>query len=223
MSDENQSHEPKVVRVVLADDHSMVRQALAQVLEETSDRIQVVGQASNGIEALRVAEESRPDVLIVDYTMPELDGPGVIRAVRERGIAVKLLVLTVHEDIHYAVTILERGADGFVVKSAAVEELVTAIDSVCGGSTYISPKVAKQVQEQLDRVRRKRSGLNALSPREFDVLRAFGCGLSVSECATQMEITRPTVATYRTRLMTKLGLKSTTEIIRFAIEHGLSE
>ncbi len=223
MEEETPMDEQEVIRVVLADDHTMVRQALSQVLEETSDRIRVVGQASNGIEALQLVEETRPDVLVVDYTMPELDGPGVIKAVRERWSAVKVLVLTVHEDVHYAVTTLERGADGFVVKSAAVEELVTAIDSVRGGGTYISPKVAQQVGEQLERARKKRSGLNALSPREFDVLRAFGCGMSVSECAVQLNISKPTVATYRTRLMAKLGLKSTTEIIRFALEHGLSD
>ncbi len=215
--------EQDVVRVVLADDHTMVRQALSQVLEETSDRIQVVGQASNGIEAVQLVEELRPDVLILDYTMPELDGPGVIKAVRERELPVKLLVLTVHEDVHYAVTILERGADGFVVKSAAVEELVTAIDSVRGGGTYISPKIAQQVQEQLERARKKRSGLNALSPREFDVLRAFGCGMGISECARQLDLSKTTVATYRSRIMAKLGLKSTAEIIRYALEHGVAE
>lgn len=143
----------------------MVRRALSQVLEETSDQIQVVGQASNSIEALQLVESLLPDVLIVDYTMPEFDGPGVIEAVRKLELPVKLLVLTVHEDAHYAVTILDRGADGFVVKSAAVEELVTAIDTVRGGGSYISPKIAQQVREQLERSRKKRSGLNALSPR----------------------------------------------------------
>ncbi len=215
--------EQDVVRVVLADDHTMVRQALSQVLEETSDRIQVVGQASDGIEALKLVEAVRPDVLILDYTMPELDGPGVIKAAREREFPVALLVLTVHEDVHYAVTILERGADGFVVKSAAVEELVTAIDCVRGGGTYISSNIAQQVREQLDRVRTKRSGLNSLSPREFDVLRALACGMGISECAIQLKISKPTAATYRTRLMTKLGLTSTAEIIRFALEHGVAE
>ena len=215
--------EREEIRVVLADDHTMVRQALSQVLEDTSDRIQIVGQASDGVEAVELAEAVRPDVLILDYSMPGLDGPGVIDAVRKQGLPVKLLVLTVHEDVHYALTILERGAEGFVVKSAAVEELVTAIDSVGGGGTYISPKIAQRVQEQLERVRRKRSGLNALSPREFEVMRAIACGVSISECAIQLNISKPTAATYRTRLMAKLGLTSTTEIIRFAIEHGIAE
>ena len=213
----------EVVRVILADDHTMVRQALSQILEETSDRIRVVGQASDGVEALQLVEDARPDVLILDYTMPKLDGPGVIRAVRERALPVKVLVLTMHEDIHYAVTILERGADGFVVKSAAVGELVTAIECIRDGGTYMSSKIAQKVQEQRERVRKRRSGLNALSPREFDVLRAFGCGLGISECARQLDISKPTVATYRTRLMTKLGLKSTAEIIRFALDHDLAE
>lgn len=215
--------EQGIIKVILADDHTMVRQALSQVLEESNDRIRVVGQARDGIEALQLVEAVRPDVLLLDYSMPELDGPEVVRALRKRRDPVRLLVLTVHEQIHYAVTILELGANGFIIKSAAVEELVTAIHCVCDGGVYVSPKLAGEVHTQLERTRGNRSGLNALSPREFDVLSKIANGMSVSECAIQLNISKPTAATYRTRLMAKLGLASTTEIIRFGIEHGITQ
>jgi two-component system invasion response regulator UvrY len=210
------------IRVVLADDHAMVRQALSQLLEQT-EGVQIVGQADDGLEAVRLVTELAPEVLIVDYTMPGLDGPGVIKALRTQGLAVKILVLTVHENIHYAVRVLESGADGYVVKSAAVKELIEAIESVRKGETYISPKVARKVHAQLDRARTQRSGLSALSGREFDVLRAFGCGMKLKAVAEHLNISVSTASTYRTRLMEKLGLESTAEIIRFALEHDVAD
>lgn len=214
--------EQGAVRVVLADDHAMVRQALSQILEQ-SEGIRIVGQADDGLEAVRLVSDLEPDVLVVDYTMPGLDGPGVIQAVRKQQLPVKILVLTVHENIHYAVRVLESGADGYVVKSAAVRELVEAIASVRRGETYISPKVSKKVSAQLERARTKRVGLSALSAREFDVLRAFGAGMSLKDAAAHLSISPSTASTYRTRLMEKLGLGSTAAIIRFALENDVAD
>lgn len=212
--------ETKLIRVVLADDHSMVRQALARILEE-SEQIRVVGEAGDGAEALRVIAETRPDVLVLDYSMPGADAPSVLTSLAREHPQVKVLILTVHENIHYAVRVLESGAQGYVIKSAAVQQLVEAIRAVDQGETYVSPEVSQRVIQHLRRPRTARSGLGALSQREFEMLRVLGAGMSLKECAKQLSISTSTASTYRSRLMEKLNLHSTAEIIRFALENGI--
>jgi DNA-binding NarL/FixJ family response regulator len=211
---------PGVIRVVLADDHAMVREALAQILQE-SGCIRVVGQAADGQEALDLAARAQPDVMVLDYSMPRLDGPAVIEALLRRRPELKVLVLTVHENIHYAVKVLESGAHGYVVKSAAVAELVGAIKAVSEGEVYISPKVSQRVIQHLRRPKRDRSGLEALSPREFELLRVLGAGMSLKECSRHLNISTSSASTYRARLMEKLNLHTTAELIRFALENDL--
>jgi DNA-binding NarL/FixJ family response regulator len=208
------------IRVVLADDHAMVREALAQILQE-SGCVRVVGQAANGPEALEVAAKTQPDVLILDYSMPGLDAPAAIETLLRRHPHLKVLVLTVHENIHYAVKVLESGAHGYVVKSAAVGELVEAIQGVSGGECYISPKVSQRVIQHLRKPRRDRVGVEALSQREFELLRVFGAGMSLKECARHLSISTSSASTYRARLMEKLNLHSTAEVIRFALENDI--
>ncbi len=212
--------ESRVIRVVLADDHEMVRQALSQILEE-SEKIHVVGQAGDGREALRITTELEPDVVVLDYSMPLPNAPSLIETISRRFPRMKILILTVHENIHYAVKVLEGGADGYVVKSGAVQELVDAIVAVRQGDVYISPKVSQKVIQQLRRPRKERAGLEALSQREFELLRALGAGMSLNNCAELLHITTSTASTYRSRLMEKLSLGSTAEIIRFALENDV--
>ncbi len=208
------------IRVVLADDHAMVREALAQILEE-SGSIRVVGQASNGPGALEVVAQTQPDVIVLDYSMPGLDAASAIEALLRRRADLKILVLTVHENIHYAVKVLESGAHGYVIKSAAVAELVEALQAISAGEIYISPKVSQRVIQHLRRPRRDRIGLEALSQREFELLRVLGAGMSLKECARQLNISTSTASTYRTRLMEKLHLNTTAEVIRFALENDI--
>jgi DNA-binding NarL/FixJ family response regulator len=208
------------IRVVLADDHAMVRQALAQLLED-HEQIQVVGQAGNGAEALDLVQRLKPDVLVLDYSMPVMDAPGAIDELSRRDPSVKILILTVHESIHYAVRVLEAGALGYVVKTAAAEELVDAIRAVQQGDVYISHSVSQRVLQHLRRPRADRIGVGSLSTREFDLLRVLGAGLSLKECADRLGISTSTASTYRARLMEKLNLHSTAEIIRFALEHDI--
>lgn len=209
-----------ITRVVLADDHAMVREALAQILEE-SGSIRVVGQAADGPGALEAADAARPDVMVLDYSMPGLDAAAVIESLLARWPHLKVLVLTVHENIHYAVKVLESGAHGYVVKSAAVGELVEAIQAVSAGECYISPKVSQRVIQHLRRPRRDRVGLEALSPREFELLRVLGAGMSLKECCRHLNISTSSASTYRSRLMEKLNLHTTAEIIRFALENDV--
>ena len=208
------------IRVVLADDHAMVREALAQILQE-SGCIRVVGQAADGPGAVDVATRARPDVLVLDYSMPGLGAPEILSSLRQLLPDLKVLVLTVHENIHYCVQALECGAQGYVVKSAAVGELVDAIKAVSAGEVYISPKVSQKVIQQLRRPKKERVGLESLSQREFELLRLLGAGMSLKECADRLAISTSSASTYRARLLEKLNLHSTAEVIRFALEHDI--
>lgn len=210
----------EAIRVVLADDHAMVREALAQILEE-SGSLRVVGQAADGLQTLEVVGQARPDVLVLDYSMPKLNAPSAIETLLRQQPRLKILVLTVHENIQYAVKVLESGAHGYVIKSAAVQELVEAIRTVADGEFYISPKVSNKVIQHLRRPKKDRVGLEALSQREFDLLRVLGAGMSLKECAKQLNISTSSASTYRTRLMEKLNLRTTAEVIRFALENDI--
>lgn len=208
------------IRVVLADDHEMVREALSRILNDSGD-VNVVGQASDGLEVLRTVETTDPECVVLDYSMPNLDAPEVIESLLRRETSVKILVLTVHENIHYAIRVLESGAHGYLIKSAAVDELVNAIKVVHGGGIYISPKVSDEVLQHLRRPKRERVGLEALSQREFDLLRILGAGKTLQQCAQQMKVSTSTASTYRARVMEKLNLESTAELIRFALDNDV--
>ena len=209
------------IRVVLVDDHQMVRQGLAQVLEDCPG-IRIVGQAGAGEEALRVIAETMPAVVVLDYGLPDVDGPGVTQRLRREFPTVHVVILTVHDNIHYVLKSMEAGAQGFVVKSDAMDELVKAIRMVGEGKGYISPRLSDKVAQHLRGPKGKHVGLDKLSQREFELLRMMGRGMSLQECALQMKISESTASTYRARLMTKLELSNTAQIIRFAIENGIT-
>ncbi len=210
------------IRVVLADDHAMVRESLARVLD-ASGTIRVEGQAGTGREIVPVVREHQPQCLVMDYSMPDHDASGVIRQLIEDFPLLRILVLTVHENVHYAVRTIQAGAHGYLIKSAAVDELVEAIRTVHEGDVYISRKISADVWSRLRHAGERRNGLDALSAREFEVLRAIGSGLTIQHCARRLEISVSTVSTYRARLLEKLNLATTAELIRFAIENGITE
>ncbi len=208
------------IRVVLADDHAMVREALAQILKE-SGCIRVVGQAADGPSAIEAVTKARPHILVLDYSMPGLGAPDILASLQRLLPELKVLVLTVHENIHYCVKALECGAHGYVVKSAAVGDLVDAIKAVSAGEVYISPKVSQRVIQHLRRPKKDRVGLEALSQREFELLRVLGAGMSLKESAERLSISTSSASTYRARLMEKLNLRTTAEVIRFALENDI--
>jgi len=210
------------IRVVLADDHTMVREALARVLDEDSG-IAIVAQAEDAAQTAEAVRASEPDVLVLDFSMPGHDAPRGIQELLARHPRLKVLVLTVHENIQYALRVLESGAQGYLIKSGAADELVTAIKTVHAGQIYLSSAVSQGVLEHLRTPRRKRTGLESLSQREFVFLRKLGAGRSLQQCADEMKISVSTASTYRSRIMEKLELSSTAELIRFALEHNLAE
>lgn len=209
------------IRIVLADDHTMVREALARILGEEAG-IDVVAQACDGAEVVEALARANPDVLVLDYSMPQHDPPRDIEGLLARHSGLKILVLTVHEHAHYALRVLESGAHGYLIKSAAADQLVEAIRQVHAGRIYLSPSIAQEVLQRLRTPRSKRTGLEALSPREFSCLRMLGAGKTLQDCAREMHVSVSTASTYRARIMEKLDLGSTAELIRFALEHGLA-
>lgn len=207
------------IRVVLVDDHQMVRQGLSQLLED-DPHIKVVGQAGDGQTAVSLAMQEKPHVIVLDYTMPVMDGVTAVEQIRRHCPKTRILVLTVHENIHYAVKVLEAGAHGFVVKAAAVQELVRGIQAVHAGKVYVSPTISEKMVATFTS-RRNRSGLDALSKREFELLRLLGSGMKLQDCARTMKVTESTVSSYRARVLEKLRLNNTAELIRFALENGI--
>jgi DNA-binding NarL/FixJ family response regulator len=213
------------LRVVLADDHEVVRTGL-RALVDASPGMRVVGEARDGDEACRLARELGPDVLVMDVSMPVLDGAAATERVRRESPAVRVLALTMHDDRGHMARLLEAGASGYVLKRAAADELVRAIRTVAGGGTYVDPVLAGSVLRGSARraVEAAAAPEQALSEREEEVLRRIAWGHSNKEIAAQLGISTKTVETYRARIADKLGLRSRTEMVRFALQKGwLSE
>ena len=209
------------LRVLLADDHPVVREGL-KVLINGQPGMEVVGEAADGRTACARAAELRPDVVVMDVSMPEMNGVQATRELRERCPDVKVLALTVHEDRSYLRELLKAGASGYVLKRAAAEDLVHAVGVVARGDLYLDPIVAASVVEQLSRTQPPdvAVSVNDLSDREAEVLRLIAHGHSNREIAARLEISVKTVETYKARSMEKLGLTGRADVVRFALEQG---
>jgi len=210
------------VRVGIVDDHAMVRQALASVLAD-AEELEVIAQGEDASDAVQLLRNDPPDVLVLDYNMP---GGGALRVLDEisrTSCPTRALVLTVHESHHYAIRVLEAGAKGYLVKSSAVDELLDGIRAVRDGQIYITPRLSHDVIDQLRQPNRSRIGVDALSTREFELLRILGAGTSLKEAARELNVSVSTASTYRARLLKKLGLETTSELIRYAIDQGLTD
>ena len=208
------------VRVVLVDDHAMVREALAAIIEG-DERFEIVGLGGDRHDAFRITAELRPDVLVLDYGMP---GGGALPAIEDivrLDCETRILVLTVHASIHYAVKVLEAGACGFMVKSSSIDELIKAIRKVHRDDFYVAPQFNRAVIAHLRRPKSQRVGLDALSSREFELLHHLAQGKSLTATAEALGVSTSTVSTYRTRCLAKLNLNTTAELIRFALENDV--
>lgn len=211
-------------RVLIADDHTIVREGLSRILEDEDD-LEVVGQAENGREAVRLAAERDPDVVVMDIAMPELNGAEATRQILDTTPEVVVVILSMHATSEYVYRALEAGAKGFVVKEAAGEEVVDAVRAVRVGRRYFSQKVQElMVQGYIDRrlAEGDEGPLGRLSPRERQVLQLVVEGKSSKEIARSIHLSPKTVETYRSRLMDKLGLHDIPSLVKFAIEHGLT-
>jgi two-component system, NarL family, response regulator NreC len=213
------------LRIVLADDHEVVRAGL-RTLVDSSTGMRVVGEASNGVEAIARARELRPDVLVMDVSMPKMDGATATERITRECPEVRVIALTAHDDRAHLTRLLQAGAAGYVLKRAAADELVRAIRTVAAGGTYVDPGFAGSLLRAAARPVGVDPSLLAdpLSEREEEVLRRIAWGESNKEIATHLGISTKTVETYKARITDKLGLKSRTEMVRYALQRGwLSE
>jgi two-component system response regulator NreC len=209
--------------VLLVEDHTIVRKGLRSLLESEAD-IRVVGEAENGREAIEKVEELRPDVVVMDISMPGLNGLEATRQIKKRFREVQVLVLTVHTSEEYILQILRAGASGYLIKQAAPAELISAIQAVHRGGAFLSPSISKKVLE--DYVRRaeataQRDSLERLTDREREVLQLIAEAYSTREIAELLHISIKTAETHRAHLMQKLGLHSAAELTRYAILKGI--
>ena len=198
------------LRVVLAEDHALVREGTAELLERAGG-LRVVGQAADGVEAVRLVESLRPDVLVIDLAMPGLDGLEATRRVRLSTPGTAVLALTAHEEEPYVRAMLEAGARGYLSKTARANELVTAVKAVAAGETVLSPRVAGRILQ---------TSPPALTPRELDMLRAAARGLGNKQIANELGVSPRTVQTHLTAAFAKLGVTSRTEAVLEAMKRG---
>jgi len=208
------------VRVLLADDHPLVRAGVRRVLEAVP-RIELVGEAGSGAETLRMLRASPPDVLLLDLNMPDGDGFSVLREAGRLAPDTHIVVLTMHAQPEYVTRAVREGANGYLLKDLAVQDLVAAIDAVMSGGSFFSERAQRALAESVRSGGATDSPLARLTGREREVLAAVAGGRSTKEIAAQQNISTRTVETHRANLMRKLGLHSVAMLTQFAIREGL--
>jgi len=211
-----------MIRVLLADDHNIVREGLRRIVEEDGD-LRVVAEAGDGREVLGLLRETEPDVAVIDISMPGMDGLEVIGRIRTERPSLPVLILTMHEEEQYVVRAIGAGARGYVTKRSASEELVEAIHKVHAGGRYLTESAAEFLAVRLARGQEGLAPLDALSNREVQVLRRLALGQTNREIAEAYCLSTKTVDTYRARLLKKLNLRNNADLSRFAIQTGLIE
>ncbi|MGH8707569.1 MAG: response regulator [Burkholderiales bacterium] len=208
------------IRVLIVDDHAVVRDGLQALLAKAED-LQVVGVAGNGREAIEQAQRARPDVVVMDIGMPELDGVEATRRLREKCPESRVLILSMHLSSEHVARALHAGALGYVLKESAGEEVAEAIRAVSAGRRYLSHRLSDLMIDDFLRDGVKVSPLDRLSLRESEVLKWVVEGHTNADIAERLALSVKTVETYRARIMRKLGVKDTVDLVKFAMRHGI--
>ena len=208
-----------MVRVLLADDHAIVRAGLREILADTGD-IVVTGEATNGQEVLAQVRGQDFDVAVLDMSMPGRSGIELIKLVKDEKPQLRILILSMHSEQQYAVRAVKAGASGYLTKESAADELVAAIRRIAAGGAYVSPETAERlVLESAPRAGAAPHTL--LSDREFQVFQLIAAGQSVTEIARQLSLSVKTISTHKTRVMVKMNFANPADLIRYALEHKL--
>ena len=208
-----------MIKVLITDDHPVVRQGIRQILSEFSD-IEVVDEAGVGSELLEKARKNLYDVILLDISMPGKSGLELLKDLQVLRPETAVLILSVHPEKQYAIRALKSGASGYLPKSTLPEELITAVRRAAAGKKYITSSLAEIIVTDFDQPDKK-PVYQSLSDREFEVLCQLAYGKSIKEIGEELSLSSKTINTYRKRILEKLGLKTTVDIIRFAIQEGL--
>lgn len=210
------------IRVLLADDHNIVRDGLKTLIEKEAG-VEVIAEAENGRKAVHLAQELRPDVVIMDVTMPDMGGIEATREIMEQTPGVRVIGLSMHSDRRCVWGMLEAGACGYLLKDCAFEELATAIQNVAVGNTYLSPRIAELVvQGYLDKTPGPSHGLcSILTPRQRGVLQLLAEGMAAKEIASHLNVCIKTIETHRRNIMERLNVRSIAELTKYAVREGL--
>jgi DNA-binding NarL/FixJ family response regulator len=212
-----------MIRVVIADDHNLVRQGIRGLLEKAED-IEVIAEAEDGQQAIELVQRLLPDVLVIDFAMPRLNGLEAVGRIRSLGVKTRALILSAYSDETLVRQALRGGAGGYLLKRAVSEELLLAVRAVCRGDTFLSPEVAGPLLARLSDVQgvaEQEGPLDRLTPREREVLQLIAEGNSNSEIAKSLGLSGKTVEKHRASLMSKVNAHDLAGLIRFAIKHGV--
>lgn len=209
------------MKILITDDHAVLRRGLKQILEDGFGKIQF-GEASNASEAIEQVTKDNWDLVVLDITMPGRSGLEALKEIRAIKPGQRVIVLSVHSEDQFAVRVLKAGASGFLNKDSAPEELVKAVRKVTAGGRYVSSTLAEKLAMNIEQPS-DQPAHQALSDREFQVLRMIGSGKTVSEIAAELSLSVKTVSTYRTRILEKMNLNTNAELTRYAFEHKLVE
>jgi two-component system response regulator NreC len=210
------------ISILLADDHRIIRDGLRSLLS-TMPGMKVVGEAENGRQALRIARKYSPDLVIMDISMPDLNGIEATRQILAESPGTKVIALSMHSDRQFVVRMFRAGVSGYLLKNGAFEELVHAIDTVRKNETYLSPKIASVLVKDLLDTTEDNSASSVLTAREREVLQLIAEGRTTREIASDLNVSIKTVETHRRQIMDKLELRSVAELTKFALREGLTD
>ena len=208
-----------MIRIIIADDHPIVRAGMRQIISEAADMM-VADEAADGHKLLNKVREEKFDVVILDITMPHMDGLDVLKQLKIEKPKLPVIILSIHPESQYALRVLKAGASGYVTKASAPDELINAIRKVDRGGKYISPSIAEKLAFQLDADFIEMPH-EMLSDREYQVMRMLASGKTVTEIAGQLILSVKTVSTYRSRILEKMKMKNNAELMHYAIQNRL--
>jgi len=210
-----------MIHVLIVDDHTLVREGLCRLLDSEND-IQVTGQTGSGREAIRLCGELKPDIVLLDYKLPDMDGLEITQQMVAMKTKARILILTMYANEEYAIRLVRAGAGGFIIKGASTDELLAAIRKVASKGTFISPTILEKMADRLGQPTNEPPE-STLSNREMQVLVQLARGSTSREISEDLFLSLSTVETYRSRILEKLNLRNNSDITRFAIRRGLIE
>jgi DNA-binding NarL/FixJ family response regulator len=211
------------IKVVIVEDHKLFREGLKSLLSDKAD-LEVIGEAGDGLEAIRIVKKCRPELMLLDLSMPKMNGISVMKEIKNQFPDTKIMALTIHESDQYVLEAFEAGADGYCLKDAGRNELMVAVESVLQGKRYISPSISENVLEGYMTGRKKlksKTSWDTITQREREVLKLLGEGYQNKEISDMLHISVKTVEKHRANIMNKLDLHNAAALTAFAIEHGL--